>query len=130
MKKLALTALLLPLIASCAAIPIAAAAAVGVWSYDQNTASGGGSLPVESSMDRAWAAAKAVALDRAAGEPLEIREDVNRITGTIDGFDCYIRILPFESTTEIVEIKVSAQQGLVGRGHFARELAEEIAERL
>lgn len=128
MKKLVPFILLLPFLASCAVVPIAAAAAVGVWSYDQNKEEGG-SLPVEAPQARVWASMKQVANEHATG-PLEINEGSERIEGEIDNCKVYMSVLPFETTENVFEIKVRAKQGERMRGDIAKSLAEEIAGRL
>lgn len=128
MKKLVPFVLLLPFLASCAMVPIAAAAAVGVWSYDQNSEEGG-SLPVEAPQARIWAAMKQVANERATGA-LEVNEGSERIEGQIDNCVVYMTVLPFQTTDNVFEIKVRAKQGERERGDIAKSLAEEIAGRL
>jgi hypothetical protein len=128
MKKLVPFILLLPFLASCAAVPIAAAAAVGVWSHDQNHEEGG-SLPVEAPQARIWAAMKQVAKEHATG-PLEVNEGSERIEGEIDNCQVYMSVLPFQTTENVFEIKVRAMQAQRKRGDIAKSLAEEIARRL
>lgn len=128
MKKLASIVLLLPFLASCAAVPIAAAAAVGVWSYDQYNEEGG-SLPVEAPQGRVWAAMKQVANERATG-PIEIVEGSDRIEGEISDCTVYMSVLPYLTTENVVEIKVRAVQGQRKRGDIAKAIAEDIAARL
>lgn len=128
MKKLLLFAALLPSLAACAAVPIAAAAAVGVWSYDQNNQTGG-SLPVEAERNQVWAAMKQVANERATG-PLEINEGAQRIEGEVADCKTYMTVLPFPSTSKVYEIKVRCIQGVRPRSDVAKELAEDIASRL
>lgn len=128
MKKLASLVLLLPFLASCAAVPIAAAAAVGVWSYDQYNEEGG-SLPVEAPQARVWAAMKQVANERATGA-IEINEGSERVEGEISDCKVYMSVLPYLTTENVVEIKVRAVQGQRKRGDVAKAIAEDIAARL
>lgn len=128
MKKLVSIALLLPFLVSCAAVPIAAAAAVGVWSYDKYNEEGG-SLPVEAPQARVWSAMKQVANERATG-PIEINDSSERVEGEISDCLVYMSVLPFETTDNVVEIKVRAVQGQRKRGDVAKEIAEDIASRL
>jgi hypothetical protein len=130
MKTFAAIALVCSLFASCAVAPFAAAAAVGVWSADQYS-SDGGSIPVEATGEMVWAAAKAVAMDRAGtGTELDIVEASRRLTGRMNDCEVFIRVLPFKNTDQISEIKVSASQGLRGRADIAQQIAEDIASRL
>jgi hypothetical protein len=130
MKSFAAIALIFSLLASCAVAPFAAAAAIGVWSADQNT-SEGGSIPVEANGETVWAAAKAVAMDRAGSlEPLEIVEASRRLTGRMNDCEVFIRVLPFKNTDKVYEIRVSAWQGLRGRADIAQQIAEDIAARI
>ncbi|MCH2101657.1 MAG: hypothetical protein MK209_07015 [Planctomycetes bacterium] len=128
MKKLAPLALLLPFLVSCAAVPIAAAAAVGVWSYDQYNDEGG-SLPVEAPQPRVWAAMKQVSNELATGA-IEINEGSERIVGQISDCTVYMSVLPYLTTENVVEIKVRAVQGQRKRGDVAKAIAEDIAARL
>lgn len=128
MKKLAPLVLLLPFLASCAVVPIAAAAAVGVWSYDQYNEDGG-SLPVEAPQARVWSAMKQVANERATGA-IEINEGSERVEGEISECMVYMSVLPYHTTQNVVEIKVRAVQGQRKRGDIAKEIAEDIAARL
>ena len=109
-------------------MPIAAAAAVGVWSYDQYT-NEGGSLPVEAPQARVWAAMKQVANERATGA-IEINEGSERVEGDISDCKVYMSVLPYLTTENVVEIKVRAVQGQRKRGDVAKEIAEDIAARL
>lgn len=129
MKSLVPFLLALPFLGSCAAVPIAAAVAVGVWSYDEHSDSSSGSLPVEAPRAQVWAAMKQVAFERATGE-LDVNEGSERIVGEMDGCKVYLSVLPFETTREIVEIKVRATQGVRPRGDIAKAIAEDIASRL
>ncbi len=129
MKKSAILTLLFLCLASCAAAPIAAGVALGVWSSDQYS-SAGGALPIEAPPERVWAAAKAVALDRAAGEELDIQEGVMRIEGRMNECKVLIRVLLYPTTDKISEIRVSARQGVRGRTDVAQSIAEEITARL
>ncbi|MAW60098.1 MAG: hypothetical protein CMJ94_04605 [Planctomycetes bacterium] len=128
MKKLVPLVLLLPFLASCAAVPIAAAAAVGVWSYDRYNEEGG-SLPVEAPQAKVWSAMKQVANERATG-PIEITEASERVVGEISECTVYMSVLPYLTTESVVEIKVRAVQGQRERGDIAKEIAEDIAGRL
>jgi hypothetical protein len=124
---------LLPILAitsifgSCALVPYAAAAAVGIWSYDEYSDEGG-EIVVETTPARAWEAAKGVA--RSRGTDLEIAEAPRRITCRIDEADILIEVLPFQRTLELAEIKVSARQLIRGRADIARNIAADIAAKL
>ncbi len=83
---------------------------------------------VETTPGRAWEAAKAVA--RARGEEVEIAEAPMRISCRIDESEVLIRVVMFERTQELAEIKVSARQLVRGRADIARDVAESIADRL
>jgi len=127
MKKSAFALSALLFLGSCVLIPFAAAAAVGIWSYDEYSDEGG-NIVVETTPARTWDAAKSIA--RAAGEEVEIAEAPMRIRCRIDEADVLIRGVMFERTQELAEIKVSARQLVRGRADIARNVAEAIANQL
>jgi hypothetical protein len=127
MKKSAFALSALLFLGSCVLIPFAAAAAVGIWSYDEYSDEGG-NIVVETTPARTWDAAKSIA--RARGEEVEIAEAPMRIRCRIDEADVLIRVVMFERTQELAEIKVSARQLVRGRADIARNVAEAIANQL
>ena len=127
MKKSAFALSALLFLGSCELIPFAAAAAVGIWSYDEYSDEGG-NIVVETTPARTWDAAKSIA--RARGEEVEIAEAPMRIRCRIDDADVLIRVMMFERTQELAEIKVSARQLVRGRADIARNVAEAIANQL
>lgn len=127
MKNLFSIIAITSILGSCALAPFAAAAAVGIWSYDEYSDEGG-RIVVETNPARAWDAAKKVA--RSRGTELEIAEAPRRLKCRIDEADILIRVLPFQNTLELAEIKVSARQLIRGRSDIARDIADAIAAQL
>ena len=127
MKNLLSLIAITSILGSCALAPFAAAAAVGIWSYEEYSDEGG-KIVVETTPAKAWEAAQRVA--RSRGTEIEIADAPMRITCRIDEADILIRVVMFERSRELAEIKVSARQLIRGRADIARNIAEEIAEKL
>ena len=118
---------LILLLSSCAVAPFAAAAAIGIWVYDENN-DYAGQIVISHSPEAVYAMCETVA--RARGTEVVTVPGSMRVECEVDNADVVMQTFIVPGEENVAELKVRAISTLEGRAELARDLALDVQNRL